>query len=226
MAGDEDKKTSAEELLHAWELGILSPEEAERFELEMMQNERLFEQVRRFQTEADILLRAEEVRKVTHMAIKENTPGGSLSNRLARILSPQGPVLGYLLILLLIYPAFVGVSNLMEDDIRPLHSVSLFPARSANHATVKISPDKEVVLSFVFRGAVPGKAYRIALSAQDQETLLLDKEFTDFDDHETGRLLLPAHLMRPGFYRLIITDPGLPEQSPQKTQEYDFSFTL
>ncbi len=226
LSNRQDKKIDVSELLHAWELGILSEEDARRFELHLLEDDKCFAEAQRSSLASDIIKNSSQARDEVDALLRRRRDCESARKRLGIGRFLRGPTLAWIAVCLLIYPAYLGLTYLDSDDIRPVHNVSLFPSRSASGATIRISPGKEGVLSFIFRGAMPGKVYRITLTAQDRDVLLLDREFSDFDNHETGRLVIPAHLMQPGLYRLIIIDPELDEQSPLRTQEYNFSLTL
>lgn len=213
-------------LLHAYELNALSQEEAERFETHLLECEHCFNQLKSFEQEAVLLSSNDEVKQLIREAAMEESPQAeSLLKKFWRYLWPEipfffKPALAYLLILLLILPAYRGLKKLTKDQIRPVQIISLFPDRSIPEDVFEISVGDDGLLSFVFRGAVAGEGYRVVIESQDGTVVFRDDAFGSFDQYGTGRLLLPLSKMRPGEYRLVITEPD--GETPFNRQEYSF----
>ena len=214
-------------LLPAYELNTESEENIERFEMHLLQCEYCFERLRRFEQQASLLSSDDDVKKlVRETGGDARSQQQTLLRRLWRYVWPEAPLvfkpaLAYLLILFMILPAYWGVRELTETRIVPVQTVNLFPDRSTGEGAFRIGVGNDGLISFVFRGAVAGKAYRVAIQSEDGQVVFEDHTFTSFDEYGTGRLLFPLAEMKPGTYRLMISDPGADAASA--TQEYSFT---
>jgi hypothetical protein len=213
-------------LLHAYELNALSPEDMERVEIHLLGCEHCFNQLNSFELEASLLSSDDEVKElITRAAREEHPQSESLRKRFWRYVWPETPfvfkpALAYLLILLMILPAYRGVRISTRDQIRPVQTVSLFPDRSPDEDVFRISVGGDGLLRFVFRGAVAGQAYEVTIESENGAVIFRDSAFDGFDEYGAGQLLLPLAMMKPGIYRLVITDPRVPAQLGR--QEYSF----
>ncbi len=224
MSKCKDPKLGA--LLHAYELNALSQEDAEKVEIHLLGCEHCFNQLSNFELEAALLSSSDEVKELITEAAREEYPQTeSLLKRLWRYVWPETPLvlkpaLAYLLILLMILPAYHGVKELTEDKIRRVQTISLLPDRSSQGDAFKTSVGGDGLLRFVFRGAVAGQAYEVTIESEDGAVVFRDGAFDGFDEYGTGQLLLPLARMNPGNYRLVITDPRA--EAPLNGREYGF----
>ena len=214
-------------LLHAYELNALSEEDAERFETHLLECEHCFNQLKDFEREASLLLSDDEAKQLIKEAATEEYPQSeSFLRRLWQYLWPETPLvfkpaLAYALILLMILPAYYGLRKSPEGRISPVCQVlRLSPDRSPAGDVFKISVGGDGVLSFVFRGAVAGESYQVAIESEDGRVLFRNDTFNSFDEYGTGRLFLPLGKMKPGSYRLVITDPRA--RPALNRQQYNF----
>ena len=213
-------------LLPAYELNALSEEDVERFEIHLLECEHCFDQLKGFEQEAALLSSDNEVKQIIREAASEGYPQTeSLLKRFWRYVWPETPfvlrpALAYLLILLMALPAYWGLRRLTQDQIRPVQTISLFPDRSGPEGVFRISLGGDGLLTFVFRGAVAGQTYHLVIESEDGRVVFRDDAFSRFNEYQTGRLLLPLTKMKPGGYRLVITDPRA--KPPLNRQEYSF----
>lgn len=213
-------------LLHAYELNALSEDDTERFELHLLRCEHCFGEVKDFRRNALLLRKDAAVRDVLlDKTADERVEEESSAARLYRYLWPDGPIilkpgLAYLLALLLVIPAYYGLRTRGQDRIGKVQVVTLFPDRSVGEPLFRIGAGREGLLSFVFNGAVSGRPYSVVIETDDGSEIFREDEFADFDEYETGRLFLPLSRMKPGGYRLIISDPR--SRLPSASQEYVF----
>ena len=214
-------------LLHAYELNALSEEDTERFETHLLECEHCFNELKNFEQESILLSSDNEIKKLIKETTRKEYPESeSFLRRFWRYIWPETPLffkpaLAYLLILLMILPAYRGLKKLTEDKIRRVDQIiSLFPDRSTAEEVFKISVGGDGLISFVFRGAVAGESYRVVIESEDGREIFRDDAFINFDEYETGQVLLPLAKMKPGSYRLVITDPRA--EPPLNRQEYIF----
>ena len=210
-------------MLHGFELGLLTEDETERFEAHLLVCDACFQKAQEFEPYVK-RLRSESVGgKVVKRYAQENS--AHQRTGLWRLLWPKEsmilkPAVALVIILALLYPAYLGLSGSHRPEVRRLQAIQLVPDRSGNERGVV---DRDVVLSFVFEGAKPGREYDVQLQDETGRVLYHDQRFTGFDTFGTGFLLLPRVMLRTSDYRLIIVDPR--GHSPSDTAVYRFELT-
>jgi hypothetical protein len=212
-------------LLHAYELEALTEEETERFEIHVLSCNFCFRELADFEKAASYFHSDAEVHSIITNAARTAERSESRLRKLWKHLWPQAPLIlkpafAYLLIILMAYPTYWGLKSLREDEIRTVQAINLYATRSAGEKTFKIGSHSDGLLVFLYRGSVPGRSYEVTIMTDSGETVFRDNEFTDFDRHGTGRLLLPLREMDPDNYKLILRDPRA--EPPQNVQEYHF----
>jgi hypothetical protein len=212
-------------LLFAYETGALSAEDTKRFELHLLECEHCFKEAESF-SKYSKMLREDEIVRDEIVKIPDSTETSkSIRQRLWSHLWPARPLpfrpaIVYLLILVLLYPAYRGVFHTDKPDFSQVQSISLVPARSTGQATFLISSGLDGIISFVYHGAVPGKEYSVVIKTEDGSVIMSDDSFTAFDNFKTGWLRFPVNLMKPGLYRLDVRDPE--ETQSGNKQSYSF----
>ncbi len=217
-------------LLHAYELGILSEENVERFETHMLKCSHCFNEVKDFEPEAELLTSSDdvvdEISRGAEIDIQKSSRS-SVLKRLWHYVWPKSPVIfrpavAFILILLLIYPAYRGVMPGGEMKIKPVSSISLFPTRSTEPIHAEIKADRDIILSFVYQGAIPGEKYILELIDQEGKVVIRNDSFTDFDEFEVGQVFISRGCLDPGIYTLEISDP----ENPVSTGIQSYKFEL
>jgi hypothetical protein len=211
-------------MLHAYEVGGLAEEDIERFETHLLQCEGCFEAVRSFDTCAEVLRSDHGIREIVREGGEEAIADSGIPGWRQYLWPsypwPFRPAVLYLLLLLLLYPAYRGLHQSPPRPVTPVQTITLIPSRSADAEGLFLQSGRDAAITFVFRGAVPGKPYQVRLVADDGHVLYGEDVFTAFDQYETGQLLFPAERMQPGGYLLEVTDPAGPP--PQNRQAYRF----
>lgn len=218
----------AGQLLHAYELGALPDNDTERFEIHLIRCACCYESIVQFDTQASLLRLDADVLSQAKRALHQIVPSVTMWQRARSLLWPEAPMLlrpavSFLLVVLLAYPAYLGFMGNNTGAIREVQSIGLYPVRSSAAAELSASSGTDALVSFVFRGADPAKSYEVVVTAQNGTILMSDDFFSGFDEYNTGRLLIPAHLLRPGTYKLTITDPDA--DTSADTREYSFTVT-
>ncbi len=208
-------------LLHAYEVDGLSDEATQQFEIHLLVCAACFETIARSEAVSELLRHDPEAHGIVSEAAESRpAPGRGIK----RLLWPDVPLvfrpaLLYIIILLAIVFAWPWGTNMEKHAVTKIQSLTLIPNRSAaNEAILRIGQD--AVITFVYRGALPGKNYRVVVQSDDGRLVYSDGSFDGFDRYETGQILFPAEQMRPGEYQLEISDPG--GQSSQDRQIYRF----
>ncbi len=199
------------ELKHAYELGALSVEDTERFEIHMLECQSCFESVRGFEQAANMMRTDMEIRQDIRMAVDGLSRRKSWATSLLQYLWPQTPLVfkpavAFFVMALLIYPAYLGMRGSDDSGMRQIQSISLIPTRASMGAVLKASSGQDGLISFVYPGAIEGRAYRLVIEAEDGAVVMSEEAFTGFDEYETGRIVVPINRFGEGTYRLVISD--------------------
>ena len=213
-------------LLHAYELRLLSAEERERFEIHLIACEHCSQEVESFAPALESMASDATTRAVVDEAAREVGAKAPLLSRMRAWLWPDTPLvlkpaLAYLIILLMVVPAYYGLKRPKKADIRAVsQTVELIPTRSTSLKIFKKSLGEVALLAFVFEAAETGKSYRVAIESEDGNLIYDNSEFRHFDWSKTGTLPLSLSGMKLGKYHVLITDPH--DSSASKRQEYYF----
>ena len=180
--------------LHAYEISALNEEMTEEFEIHLLSCQHCFETLQSFEQEATVL---------QHGAITrgQKTAPVKLSQWKS---SPMFTSILAALLVLMIYPSFVGIKSIIEPKIKPLESITLVPVRSAEK-NYNISQENDVVLAIVYTDSKPDYNYTIEIHNQENKILNLES-FKNFDLYHTGRILIPKESLVTGEYLCILKD--------------------
>ncbi|UCD63618.1 MAG: zf-HC2 domain-containing protein [Candidatus Zixiibacteriota bacterium] len=225
MSGEKCTDKDLGALKHAYELGALTGEEAERFEVHLLSCPECFEEVRKMEAESFLLRTDMSVRREVRQAVDRTAPGPSLARRLFTYLWPETPLVfrpavALIAFALLIYPAYLGVRGPDDVGIREIQSITLVPTRSSTDQVLKARTGHDGLIAFVYPGAMVGKEYHLTVESEDGTALMSTETFTGFDRYETGRIVIPLGQLKKGTYRLTVKDPRGME--PYREQVYVF----
>jgi hypothetical protein len=198
-------------LLHGYELGTLTDEERERFEVHLLQCEHCHNLLTGFERESSLLVSSEAAREAVERALLPQVGLRRFAGRIWRRLWPDAPFVFrpaviYVVILLLIVPAYLGLRGpdaLLVTEVG--QTVHLSPTRTVSAAFSKTADDNGL-LTFEFDGYRPDGVYRVAIEFEDGAVVYENSEFSSFDEREIGGLNLEISEMAPGRYRLTVTD--------------------
>ncbi len=199
-------------LLHAYELDALPEPEAEQFETHLLTCQHCYNEVVRFSKESNLLRFDDMVHRLASRGAAGSGESHDVSAaaRLKSYFWPDAPLFlrpafVVTLLLLMIYPAFVGIRSLSEQKVRTLEAIDLFPSRSSSDA-FQISDDRDVVISFVYPDYETRHNYALRLEGENGRVLYLNDAFSELDSFGAGKLLVPGSQLRPGSYELSIAD--------------------
>ncbi len=212
-------------LLHAYEIGGLSETERDCFEIHLMNCEFCFDEVKRFADIATVLRSDSRVLEVLQESEKEETTAESLAQKLKGLFWPDAPLIfrpafAYIVIILMMIPAYLGLQRIGERNIGPVQPLHLVTDRSGGEAVLDLSRGIDGLLSFYYRNAEEGKQYIISIVSESGEVIFEDDRFSGFDEFGTGHLILSSEATEAGHYRLSITNPHV---TPPDEREYRFS---
>jgi len=210
-------------LIHAYELNALPEEESERFEIHFLTCDYCLKEMENFEREAVVMNCDNELKKAAGDALSGSE---SVFNKLRQYLWPDAPIIfkpavAYIVVLLLVLPAYHGLRKMAGPAVTPVQSISLTPMRSARDRIFQTTSGTDVLVSFIFDGAEQGSLYLVTLASDDGKIIFTDDAFSGFDEIGTGRLIWPKDKIKPGRYQLTITDPL--GEAPLNRQEYVFT---
>jgi len=216
-------------LLHAYEMGALAEDDAKSFEVHLLRCVHCFTEVQVFDRHTTLLRSDPEVRSEVGRHSGRVVERLSFSERLRKYLWPDVPLLfrpavSILIVLLLIYPAYLGLTSGPSNHIAAVSSISLLPHRSASGPAVDIPQGRALVLSFACPGVVPGAEYEVTIIGRSQNVVYHTSSFRDFDSFEIGRLLVPTGVLGSGSYTLKVVGQG--EDSEEIAQQYSFNIAV
>ena len=212
--------------MHGYEIGILSEEECEQFEIHLLECERCHDLLNSFERQTSLLRTSRRVKAFIDETLSEESGAKSPVSRIWKHLWPKvpfvlRPAVAYLLILLLAIPAYQGLRKPVVLTVREFkQTIHLSPTRAATRPLKKSSSDN-VLLTFQFDGYRSGGTYQIVIESEDGVVIYGNNEFSSFDEREIGSLSLAISEMKPGRYRLIISHPR--SDPALVSQEYLFS---
>jgi len=213
-------------LLHAYELRVLPEEGIEKFEIHLLSCAHCLEQLQRFTGVTSQLRDSDFVKELISNEENYNEITTSSAGTFRKYLWPDAPLVfkpgfAYFVLLLTVSSILSGLWPPVDDGIRHIQHLQLTPARSASSDTIQLSPGRDILASFVFREAVPDVSYSVTIVDENGTAVVWEEDFKGFDEYETGRMLIPEGLLKPGNYKLIIVDSkGAP---PSNTREYSFT---
>lgn len=207
--------------LHAYELGLLEGEDLDQFEAHLLECPVCCEDLYAREQTVRLLLESEHIRE----AVRDSGEMGKQQpNRLAG--AGETPARRFRLfalaaaVVLLLYPAYVGMRELTREPIEEVQAFTLVPTRSQAVPVLHRSEGISATLMFACRGCAPDRRYRLSIASEDGAVVFQDDSFGPFSEFGTAHLLLRLHGLADGEYRLAVFDR--PETQPAVLQEYQF----
>lgn len=216
--------TDKGKLLHVYELGLLSSDEAVEFEIHLLECESCMTAAESFATQVTLLRHGRQVRHdVAHLSSTERGVPGRRQHIWHR-LWPDGPTIlkpAFLLvvIVLLLYPAYRGLLTPEGPAFRRFQTINLVPLRSSSSAEFYMSRQRDGLITFFIPDAHPDDIFILQIIDTEDKVIYADSAFSAFDDAGIGHIGFPADLMKSGEYRLIV---AAHHRTQAVTQEYKF----
>ena len=215
---------SVGKLLHAYETDGLSDHQREDFELHLFQCDHCMKEVSEFDRAASLMRDDGAVHDVIARAVKDSGKTEAWSLKLLKLLWPKTnpflrPAVIYAVVMLLLYPAYIGLRSTDSGDIREVQTLNLNGTRSSTSET--FSAVRDVLIRFRFHGAESESIYRVTITSETAEVVFRNDSFAGFDESEVGSLLIPAGTVKPGRFTLKVEDPS--GEPPLNLQEYYFT---
>lgn len=212
-------------LLHAYELGALSEQEAQQFERHLMECEHCLEEVRSFEETSRFLrddAACRELAKETNGEVevqgRKPRPGWFLRYLWPPVPIVLRPAFSYSLVIVAIVLTAGSIRH--HQPVVPGQHIILTATRAAEEPTLQLGASPCGLVLFEFQGGRPGKSYFVQVTDPHRRVVYEDSSFTNMSSRETGALVLNLDAADPGIYRLVIAD-GHNVAGPNR-QEYRF----
>ncbi|MEW5922495.1 MAG: zf-HC2 domain-containing protein [Candidatus Zixiibacteriota bacterium] len=200
-------------LLHAYELGLLSPDERDIFETHLLSCDYCHGEVKQFIPRGLMLSKSPDVKHAMDEKI-DSVRRRLLTRQKARQYNRPGilfafrPAFLYLVILLLLIPSYFGVKKIFESgsvpEIRPVQLIYLTPTRSPINSVFDSAKEMDGIIFVACPGADQKSSYLLKILTDDNTPVFVIEKFDKFDERGTAQLILPRTLMSKGDYQLII----------------------
>jgi hypothetical protein len=198
------------DLLHAYELGILSDEEREEFEIHYLECDNCYKRVKEFEQEAMFLRQDHDIYETAgHLVDRSQT---RIQSRLLKrigvfwgnlkeqyvILRPAAVVAT---ILILAVPTYFLIRGFEEKQV-----IELVAMRGITYETIDLEKGGKIEIRFLYSGAQRNKSYSLQISSFNDDVIHSNHHVTQFDPGGIGKVNLSADAFKTGFYKLILAD--------------------
>ncbi|MEZ5359800.1 MAG: hypothetical protein R3F48_13355 [Candidatus Zixiibacteriota bacterium] len=214
------------QLLHAYEVGTLSDELVESFELHMMACDYCMARLKEFEHVTGMMKADDEiVREIASLdtAITETSRKKSFlrtffKSELPFILRPA-----FLMAVLIIMAMTWAVTFLSHPVVEPgpVKELNLIQQRNGGTELVIDEQTAYVSVAFIYLDFNTNRPPAVLLERDGRDTVYFDSRFLHFDIYKVGRLLIPNNDRILGTYRLLIC--ANESEMPEKCAEYIFS---
>ncbi len=224
------KQCNAPELgamLHAYELGALSEEDTERFELHTMTCEFCFGEVASLEEHSIVLQNSDSVQQLVARTAPETDR--SRSSGLLRYLWPDAPMIfrpavTLLLVVLMAIPAYLGLRVLTSDspEIRSLQAIRLTSTRSVGRNILSIGSGLDGAIGFAVPECAENQPYEVAVTDEQDAVIVHLDACTMIDERGMGEIVFPHNLMKVGTFHLAVTC----SDSGSDTDALEYTFVI
>ena len=173
------------EMLHAFELDMLSESDRNLLEAHLVECESCFEEARRMLGESEILRHDPEIKSIIKTIESETEHQEKpVLRRIKELLWPENPKLSFikpLTVLILLAAISYPVYRIGFHKSR-IHrqTINLFPMRGAERNIVNPEEGGEVIINFVVEDVSPGREYILSIRNHSGELVYFDSTFSDF----------------------------------------------
>lgn len=215
MIDDKCIDETAGTLLHAFELGLLSPEEKDRFETHLLSCNYCYAEVKKFMPRSIMLGRAEDVKKALQEKLEGIGTEQSSQKKLSQYLWPRLPLILrpaflYFLILVLLVPSYMGLRKIAgydrRSEIESIQMIYLTPTRTPVKNVFESGKETDGVIFLACPGVDKDNRYILEILTESNLPVLVLDDFDKFDERGTTQLVLPWKLMKSGNYQLTVRE--------------------
>jgi len=203
-------------MLHAWELGLLSDDDRQRFELHLLQCELCSDEAVQFTQSAKLLREDPEFRPMAGESVDREAAGIPLKAATRRHITRV--LLAAAVVLVVAIPVYRMVFSPHEIPA-VVQKLNLIPVRGESNNTVTRIPDANLEIRFYVEGATESHTYRVTVLRQASVTVYDNERFNSFSGSGVGTMILPMRDLDAGLYTLIVRSVA---DASTVLQEYNF----
>lgn len=180
-------------MLYAYELGMLTDNDALALEHHLYECNHCFRNAEEFKQAALLLRRSPVIR--SEIANEARSSGKS---RLVRLLLVAAAVF------ILAVPVYKFGIQERPSDVRQV--LYLAPVRDNTHSVISLDQGGIAEIRFVLEGAGESDTHRVTIETRRGSVLYSDEDFLGFNEYGQGVITLPVVEFEKGYYSLKITD--------------------
>lgn len=191
-------------LLHAYELGLLSDEEREEFERHYLECGDCFREVREFEQAGKFLREDEDVYDTVRILAdrdRASSGNGNFRGNVWRRAIFSRVVAAAAMIIVLAIPAYFMLRGPTERQV-----VELMAMRGESHGTIDLEKGGEVEIMFLLPDVLSDRSCSVKLVSFGGEEVFSGEDFSEFDRNGVGKLHLRVADFTDGYYKLLIAD--------------------
>lgn len=192
------------QMIHNYELGLLSEKEREKFEIHLLECDYCRALAGEFLDVSRILKQDPDVQAVVDDIMKdedaEEMNSTKKSSNITRLLLTAAAVL------VIALPLYKFVFHSDSSGIN--QTIVLSPVRSEVGTAIDLEKGGDVTINFFVADDYAGPA-NLVISMVGRDTILIVQDFTDFNEHGMGSITIPVNNFSKGHYMLDInSDTG------------------
>jgi hypothetical protein len=201
-----------ENMMHAFELGMLEEKDCRRLEIHLYECESCFEKAKKLQKAARLLRADSEVRDSlrdveadNHSKMKKAESDVCQERTVKEWKGKNWFALAAVLIIAIAIPVFYpGIIN--DESAEQVQQLHLNPLRGSGESVIYLGEVGDVEIRFVVETAQPGTIVQIQLGQVDGEIIYVEDRFSDFNSAGQGTIILSLSLFKAGHYMMTISD--------------------
>ena len=180
-------------MLYAYELGMLSDEDAQAVEHHLCHCDHCFKNAQEFKDFAELLRRSPFIRSEIRAEAKASSRTG---------------VARFLLIAATVIALAIPVYRFVIRPDRPelVQSLDLAPLRNNSAAVLDLERGGTAEIHFVVEEPTTTGQYRITISQRDGTIVYSNSDFSGFNEFGQGTITVPVSTFDTGYYMLTVTD--------------------
>ncbi|MCB2229674.1 zf-HC2 domain-containing protein [bacterium] len=194
-------------MVHAFEIGVLSDEDKDRFIAHLLECDHCFEKVQSLRKAVGLIRFDQDIRsdvqQVVAVAGEAERKAQSWYQKLV-VLPAVRFAAAAALVLVVALPVVWSV--LERGGPKTLQTVSLSPTRSVGNNIITMGLGDAVEVRFVLPGAGLESAAIVTISPNGGAPVYVDSNFHDFDQGGLGSITVPLQDFSPGIYQLQVRD--------------------
>lgn len=189
------------DMLHAWELGMLSDDDRRRFELHLLQCDACAGEAGQF-LQPSRLLRNDPDFRPSANEVSFDLPAGKVKTSTVRR-NVTRVLLAFAAVLILAVPVYRWM-RAPGDESAPVQQLKLVPTRGSGEDIVRRDQGGSLEIRFYVEGASAALPYRVKVSTQHGLPVYTNDKFSDFSNSGTGVLVLQVDDLDTGLYALTV----------------------